>query len=50
MGLSIRKFAALADLDHAMVDRYERGLVNPTLTTIAKLADALGAEPHELLK
>lgn len=48
-GLSLRQFAALADIDHAMVDRYERGLTNPSLTTIARLAEALGIEPAALL-
>ena len=50
MGLSLRQFAAEADIDHAMIDRYERGITNPSLTTIAKLAAALGIEPFELLK
>ncbi len=48
-GLSLRQFAALADIDHAMIDRYERGITNPSLTTIAKLAEALEIEPAELL-
>jgi transcriptional regulator with XRE-family HTH domain len=48
-GLSLREFAAIADIDHAMIDRYERGVTNPSLTTIAKLAEALEIEPHELL-
>ena len=48
-GLSLRQFAALADIDHAMIDRYERGITNPSLTTIGKLAEALEIEPYELL-
>jgi transcriptional regulator with XRE-family HTH domain len=47
--LSLRQFAALADIDHAMIDRYERGITNPSLTTIAKLAEALEVEPADLL-
>lgn len=47
--LSLRQFAALADIDHAMIDRYERGITNPSLTTIGKLAEALEIEPYELL-
>ena len=47
--LSLRQLAALADIDHAMIDRYERGITNPSLTTIAKLAEALEVEPAELL-
>jgi transcriptional regulator with XRE-family HTH domain len=48
-GLSLREFAAIADVDHAMIDRYERGITNPSLTTIAKLAEALEVEPADLL-
>ena len=47
--MSLREFAAVADVDHAMIDRYERGITNPSLTTIAKLAEALEVEPYELL-
>lgn len=50
MGLSIREFAAHADMDHAMIHNYERGIVNPTLITIGKLAAAFGVEAYELLK
>jgi transcriptional regulator with XRE-family HTH domain len=49
-GLSLRQFAAIADIDHAMVDRYERGITNPSLTTIAHLAEALEIEPADLLE
>lgn len=49
-GYSLRQFAALADIDHAMVDRYERGVTNPSLTTVAKLAEALGIEIIDLLQ
>lgn len=48
-GYSLRQFAALADIDHAMVDRYERGVTNPSLTTIAKLAEALEVDPCDLI-
>jgi transcriptional regulator with XRE-family HTH domain len=49
-GLSLRQFAALADIDHAMIDRYERGVTNPSLTTIARLAEALEIEAADLLE
>lgn len=49
-GYSLRQFAALADIDHAMIDRYEKGLTNPSLTTIARLAEALEIETFELLQ
>lgn len=48
--LSLRQFAALADIDHAMIDRYERGVTNPSLTTVARLAEALEIEPADLLQ
>ena len=32
-----------------MIDRYERGVTNPSLTKVAKLAEALDVEPAELL-
>ena len=50
MKLSLRAFAALAGIDHAMIDRYEKGLTNPSLTTIARLAEALEIEPADLLQ
>ena len=50
MGLSIRQFAAHADMDHAMIYKFEQGTGNPTLTTLAKLAAAFEVEPFELLK
>jgi transcriptional regulator with XRE-family HTH domain len=49
-GYSLRQFAALADIDHAMIDRYERGVTNPSLTTVAKLAEALNIEIIDLLQ
>jgi transcriptional regulator with XRE-family HTH domain len=48
--LSLRQFAAIADIDHAMIDRYERGATNPSLTTIGRLAEALEIEPADLLQ
>ena len=49
MGMSLRQFAAFVDIDHAMIDRYERADSNPSLKTVGKLAEALKIEPHELL-
>ena len=39
-----------ADLDRTYVSGIERGVRNPTLTTIWKLAQALGVAPSRLLK
>jgi transcriptional regulator with XRE-family HTH domain len=49
MKLSLRQLAALTGIDHAMIDRYERAETNPSLSTVARLAEALEIEPHELL-
>lgn len=47
--ISLRDLAAAAGLEHAQIARIEKGEVNPTLTTIADLAEALGIRPNELL-
>jgi transcriptional regulator with XRE-family HTH domain len=39
-----------AELDRTYVSGIERGVRNPTLTTIWKLAEALGVTPSRLLK
>jgi transcriptional regulator with XRE-family HTH domain len=36
-GLGLRQFAALSDIDHAMIDRYERGITHPSLIAISWL-------------
>jgi transcriptional regulator with XRE-family HTH domain len=48
--MSIRDLAAVSEIDHAMIGKYEQGLTNPTLTTIHRLAAALRIDPVELLK
>lgn len=40
--ISTRQFADLAEISHSSVGRLESGQTNPTLTTLIKLADALG--------
>lgn len=47
--ISIRKLAAAADMDSSTIHRIEKGLSNPTLTTIGALARALDMHPCELL-
>ncbi len=47
--LSQERLAELADLHRTYVSMLERGERCPTLTTITKLAKALGARPSELL-
>jgi transcriptional regulator with XRE-family HTH domain len=47
-GLSLREVARRAELDPAHLSRVERGLVRPSLRTLAKLARVL--ELRELAK
>lgn len=48
-GLSQDEFAAVADLHRTYVGGIERGERNPTLTSIYRIAQALGVTPSELL-
>ena len=47
-GLSTRKFADEADIAHSAVQRLEAGLSNPTITTLIRIADALGVDLNKL--
>jgi transcriptional regulator with XRE-family HTH domain len=47
--LSTRALGDLADVDFSLINRIELGKVNPTLTTILVLADALKVDPAELI-
>lgn len=47
-GLSTRQFAYEAEISHSSVGRLEAGLSNPTLTTLIKIADALGVDLNTL--
>jgi transcriptional regulator with XRE-family HTH domain len=42
--------AADAEIDRSYVSRLERGLENPTVAVLEKLADALGFHVSEMLK
>lgn len=48
--LSQEKLAELCDLDRTYISLLERGLRQPSLTTIFKSADALEIEPYQLIK
>jgi transcriptional regulator with XRE-family HTH domain len=44
------ELAAKADIGKNTVNRIERNLTEPHMSTLRKLAQALGVEPHELLE
>ena len=49
LGLSQEEFAHRADLDRTYVSGIERGVRNPTLKIIGRLARALATKPSKLL-
>jgi transcriptional regulator with XRE-family HTH domain len=44
LGMSVHQLAKLADVSAGMISQLERGLVNPSLNTINKIAAALGLQ------
>lgn len=48
--LSQEKLAEYCDLDRTYISLLERGLRQPTITTIFKIADALKISPSEVIK
>ena len=48
-GLSQEALALSADVDRTFVSQMERGIRQPTLTTLCKLAKALGMQPSTLV-
>ena len=49
-GLSQEELAFDADLHRTYVSGVERGIRNPTVLIVAKLANALGVDPAKLLE
>lgn len=49
-GLSQEKLAELAGYDRTYISLLERGLRQPTITTIFDLSEALGVNPSLLIK
>lgn len=47
--LTIQELANLLDVDYSQIGRMERGVVNPNISIIFDIADALSVEPHVLL-
>lgn len=48
-GISQEKLGNLADLDRTYMSGLERGIRNPTLGTMEKIADALGTTVSKLV-
>jgi transcriptional regulator with XRE-family HTH domain len=49
-GLTQEKLALDSGLDRTFISLLERGLRQPSLTTLVQLADALGAEASDLVR
>jgi transcriptional regulator with XRE-family HTH domain len=47
--LSQEELALAADVDRTFVSQMERGIRQPTITTLIKLASALGIQPSTLV-
>jgi transcriptional regulator with XRE-family HTH domain len=47
--LSQEELALAADVDRTFVSQMERGIRQPTITTLMKLAGALGIQPSTLV-
>ena len=47
--LSQEELALAADVDRTFVSQMERGIRQPTITTLVKLAGALGIQPSTLV-
>jgi transcriptional regulator with XRE-family HTH domain len=48
--LTIEELANLVDVDYSQIGRMERGIVNPNVSIIFDIANALGVEPSRLLE
>ncbi len=47
-GLGMRQFALQADMEYGTLSKIERGITNPTISTVLHLAEALGVSHNEL--
>jgi transcriptional regulator with XRE-family HTH domain len=48
-GISQEHLALSADVDRTFVSQMERGIRQPTITTLMKLSSALGVQPSTLV-
>jgi transcriptional regulator with XRE-family HTH domain len=44
----MREFALLADMEYSQLSKIERGVTNPTISTVISLAETLGVAHTEL--
>lgn len=49
-GLSQEQLALVCDLDRTFISMLERGRRQPSLSSVITLAQALGTQPHKLVK
>lgn len=49
-GLSLRAFATSIGYDYAELSKLERGLIDPRVSTVLRIGDALGMTFEELFK
>jgi transcriptional regulator with XRE-family HTH domain len=49
LGLTLKQVALMAGLSHPFLSQVERGLARPSVTTLQRLADALGTTTYMLL-
>lgn len=47
-GLSLRRFAVMVNLDYSHLSRIERGLADPYLSTVSKIAEGLDVPIYKL--
>ena len=48
-GLSQKQLAENLNVSEAMISQYERGIKNPKIETVAKMADALEVTPFDIM-
>jgi transcriptional regulator with XRE-family HTH domain len=47
--IGMRQFALIADIEYSHLSKIERGVTNPTISTVLVLSEALKLHPSELL-
>ncbi|WP_394772335.1 helix-turn-helix domain-containing protein [Mucilaginibacter sp.] len=48
--LTIQELANIIDVDYSQIGRMERGVVNPSISIVFDIADALQIKPSSLLE